>query len=302
MLPGIEMMACTDLAVPNEVMRHVVQVESSFNPYAIGVVGGRLARQPKNLGEALSTTRMLEREGYNFSLGIAQVNRYNLAKQGLDSYEKAFGICPNVQAGSRILAECYQRSGQDWGKAFSCYYSGNFTTGFRHGYVDKVIASWRGATVAQGVTAIPVIRTQAPRSGGPVREVRVPVESTSGRVLRRIEEAALARTALGSAAAAGAPVYPGYPANGAPPVQGSLSVQDGQLASPPWPAGAAYGGDIQSSDAPVLLQPMGAPPLSQPAARVPGRVPENGGPAGAPQAPAAAPRNAPPERDAALVF
>jgi len=188
MLPGIEMMACNDLAVPAEVMHHVAKVESSFNPFAIGVVGGRLARQPRSLGEALSTARMLEQEGYNFSLGIAQVNRYNLDKQGLDSYEKAFDICPNVQAGSRILAECYGRSGQDWGKAFSCYYSGNFTTGFRHGYVQKVVASWQGA-VARGPqpAAIPVIRSQnsAPR---PARAAAV--SAVEGLIARRIAEAA----------------------------------------------------------------------------------------------------------------
>ena len=28
-------------------------------------------------------------------------------------------------------------------KAFSCYYSGNFSTGFRHGYVQKVVAAAR---------------------------------------------------------------------------------------------------------------------------------------------------------------
>lgn len=39
--------ACTDLAVPHDIMHHVVRVESSGNPYAIGVVGGRLQRQPK---------------------------------------------------------------------------------------------------------------------------------------------------------------------------------------------------------------------------------------------------------------
>ena len=133
MLPGMELMGCTGLAVPPTVMEHVVKVESSFNPYAIGVVGGRLARQPRNLPEALSTVQMLEDRGYNFSLGLAQVNRHNLARQGLDSYEKAFDVCPNLRAGSRILAECYGRSGSDWGKAFSCYYSGNFTTGYRHG-------------------------------------------------------------------------------------------------------------------------------------------------------------------------
>lgn len=144
MLPGMELMGCQDLAVPNEVMHHVVGVESAFNPYAIGVVGGRLERQPRNAAEALATAHDLEARGYNFSLGLAQVNRHNLEKYGL-SYEKAFESCPNLQAGARILAECHGRSGGDWGKSFSCYYSGNFVTGFRHGYVQKVFASMRRA-------------------------------------------------------------------------------------------------------------------------------------------------------------
>jgi type IV secretion system protein VirB1 len=141
-------------------MHHVVRVESSFNPYAIGVVGGRLVRQPRNLPEAVSTARMLEQRDYNFSLGLAQVNRHNLAAYGLDSYEKAFQPCANLRAGSHILAECYQRS-RDWGKAFSCYYSGDFRTGFRHGYVQKVYASMRGGSKpnapAAGVAPIAVI-------------------------------------------------------------------------------------------------------------------------------------------------
>jgi type IV secretion system protein VirB1 len=138
------MLDCPDLAVPREVMQHVVRVESSRNPFAIGVVGGYLARQPKNLDEALATVRQLKEEGFNFSVGISQVNRYNLAKYGLGTYEQAFEVCPNLQAGSRILRECYDRA-QDWGKAFSCYYSGNFATGFQHGYVQKVFASMRKA-------------------------------------------------------------------------------------------------------------------------------------------------------------
>jgi type IV secretion system protein VirB1 len=137
-------------------MHHVVRVESSFNPYAIGVVGGRLVRQPRNLPEALSTVRMLEQRGYNFSIGLAQVNRYNLAKYGLDSYEKAFQPCANVQAGSRILRECYSRSGGDWGKSFSCYYSGDFKTGYRHGYVQKVYASMRRGGDAIGADVAPI--------------------------------------------------------------------------------------------------------------------------------------------------
>ena len=143
------------LAVPVQTMAHVVRVESGFNPYAIGVVRGRLARQPRNLAEAVATANMLERLGYNFSLGIAQVNRYNLVRYGLGSYAKAFETCPNLQAGARILRECHDRAG-DWGKAFSCYYSGNFTTGFRHSYVQKVMAGMKVAQVG-GVAPIAVI-------------------------------------------------------------------------------------------------------------------------------------------------
>lgn len=152
-LPGMELLDCQNLAVPREVMHHVISVESSYNPYAIGVVGGRLQRQPQTLSEAVATARMLEARGMNFSLGLAQVNRHNLAKYGLASYEHAFQKCANVQAGSRILAECHSRSGQDWGKSFSCYYSGNFTTGYRHGYVQKVYASMRRAGTRDGGTA-----------------------------------------------------------------------------------------------------------------------------------------------------
>ena len=151
---------CPDMALPMHVMQHVMRVESSFNPYAIGVVGGRLERQPRNLPEAVATARMLEKNGFNFSLGLAQVNRYNLARSGLHTYEKAFGACDNVRAGSRILRECYQRA-NDWGKALSCYYSGNFVTGFRHGYVQKVMASMAG--------------TQPSAAGGPAGAQPIPV-------------------------------------------------------------------------------------------------------------------------------
>lgn len=52
--------SCLNLAVPIDIMQHVVRVESSGNPYAIGIVGARLQRQPKNLTEAVATAKMLE--------------------------------------------------------------------------------------------------------------------------------------------------------------------------------------------------------------------------------------------------
>lgn len=141
MAPAFNTMSCPNLAVPAEVMRHVADVESGNNPFAIGVVNGRLEHQPNSLDEAVATARMLEAGGYNYSLGLAQVNRANLVRYGLDTYAKAFDGCANLVAGSHILAECYGRSNLDWGKALSCYYSGDFVTGYRDGYVKRVAGS-----------------------------------------------------------------------------------------------------------------------------------------------------------------
>lgn len=157
MFTAMDMTMCPNLAVPAEVMHHVVQVESGSNPFAIGVVGGQLVRQPASLDEALATAQMLDAKGYDYSLGVAQVNRRNLGRYGLNSYAKAFDACANVAAGAQILAECYDRSGNDWGKAFSCYYSGNFVTGYRDGYVQKVYASMQeDAPAGTSPTAAPI--------------------------------------------------------------------------------------------------------------------------------------------------
>ncbi|WP_430543892.1 lytic transglycosylase domain-containing protein [Xanthomonas euvesicatoria] len=186
MLPGIEVMACGDMSAPLSVMQHVVQVESSHNPYAIGVVGGRLVRQPQNLGEALSTVQMLQEKGYNFSIGLAQVNRYNLSKYGLVSYEQAFQQCPNLKAGSAILSECYQRSGKDWGKALSCYYSGNFVTGFRHGYVQKVFDSMARANAQPGVAPIPLASQGQAKGRQPLKTTKAILQTLPDRVASRV--------------------------------------------------------------------------------------------------------------------
>ncbi|MCH6482404.1 transglycosylase SLT domain-containing protein [Pseudoxanthomonas sp. LH2527] len=261
MLPGMELMGCTGLAVPPTVMEHVVKVESSFNPYAIGVVGGRLARQPRNLPEALSTARMLEERGYNFSLGLAQVNRHNLARQGLDSYEKAFAVCPNLQAGSRILAECYSRSGSDWGKAFSCYYSGNFTTGYRHGYVQKVFASWQRQASSDTAAAIPVIDRYGTAKRRPSAVRAAATGAASSLVARRIEEAKAARaSAQRTASLAAAEVQPApaavraMPAPAAPVVTPAIAQASAEA---PVTVQAYHQNTTSAPQAPQVVQTSG---------------------------------------------
>lgn len=264
MLPGMELMGCANLAVPPEVMRHVVRIESSFNPYAIGVVGGRLARQPRNLSEAVSTARMLEREGYNFSLGLAQVNRYNLASYGLHSFERAFDVCPNLQAGSRILAECYQRSSRDWGKAFSCYYSGNFVTGFRHGYVQKVLASWRGDAGEPAQSSnLPVER----RAGSGQPQASPVVSSLSSLVARRIEDATINRVPHALAQRQGiepvsqAAVTPQTMIrHGMRAVAATVTGPSPSMLAAAQPKGATATDAQASDDGPVVVQLTGVPP------------------------------------------
>ena len=138
----------------------LVSVESAFNPWAIGVVGGALVRQPRHRAEALATARALQAAGWNFSVGLGQINVGNFERLGL-TLDAAFEPCTNLAAMQSVLAECFDRARAPAAaftpttaaatpppvdqtalrQALSCYYSGNFATGFRHGYVRKVVAA-----------------------------------------------------------------------------------------------------------------------------------------------------------------
>ena len=152
-------------------LQAIARVESGFNPYAIGVVHGSLKRQPRTLAEAVSTAKMLHAQGRNFSMGLMQINRYNLKHYGLN-YETVFDVCNNISAGAKILYECYKRAGgktqNHLHKAFSCYYSGNFKTGFRADfkgqppYVTKILnaaaANNNHARIRHSVTVPTAVR------------------------------------------------------------------------------------------------------------------------------------------------
>lgn len=280
MLPGFEMLACGDMATPMSVMQHVVHVESSYNPYAIGVVGGRLVRQPQNLAEALSTVQMLEDKGYNFSVGLAQVNRYNLTKYGLQTYEQAFQQCPNLKAGSAILSECYRRSGNDWGKAFSCYYSGNFVTGFRHGYVQKIYNSIARNSAQNGVAPIPLAGANVVRPGKAVTTI-APNRALSRVVDDRPTEAdSSPDPAQVFAAQKQRSVAPALTqlsgsensrSTGADAISGSAGAKSASTRNGLGAVGGATGGEevailMGSTQAPVMLGEASAKPVVQPSA------------------------------------
>ena len=64
-----------------------------------------LVRQPRTRAEALATARALQAAGWNFSVGLAQINLRNFERLGL-SLESAFEPCNNLAAMQTVLVEC----------------------------------------------------------------------------------------------------------------------------------------------------------------------------------------------------
>lgn len=118
----------------------VINVESASNPYAIALVNSKEEiKQPKTEEEAVKLANDLERKKIDFSAGLMQINKRNFKTLGLTN-ESVFNSCNNVEAGTKILKLCYLKAQQaDQSKdeqslirdAMSCYYSGNFTRGYK---------------------------------------------------------------------------------------------------------------------------------------------------------------------------
>lgn len=149
MLPAIDLHTCQN-DVHQETMQRIVAVESNGNDFAIGVVGGRLVRQPRSKLEAVVTAQSLHQAGKNFSVGLSQVNQVHFRRLGWDrDITQAFEPCTNLRAGAEILKDCYIRAlGQGYKQgqqgleaALSCYYSGSFVRGAQLGYVNKVLSA-----------------------------------------------------------------------------------------------------------------------------------------------------------------
>jgi len=152
-------------------MAAIVQVESSNNPYAIGIVGEALPHQPTTKADALVIVDGLERQGKNYSMGLAQINRQHLPPSGL-THSDMFEPCPNLRLAGRILETCYRQALPGHADAqsalraaLSCYYSGNFIRGFQPdrpgdpSYVEKVIVAAGQGTAQMVVPAIQPIPT-----------------------------------------------------------------------------------------------------------------------------------------------
>ena len=151
----------------------IVRTESGFNPFAIGVVNGRLERQPRSLPEAVATAKALVDAKWNASFGLGQINLSNLSAHTLDLVT-VFDPCKNLKAASSILGEAFDRARVRFPDeqsalkaALSAYYSGNFSTGFKEGYVQRVVSN------VVALTAEPESENPTPPAPVGVKPIRV---------------------------------------------------------------------------------------------------------------------------------
>ena len=155
--------------VDQQLMMRVISVESSHNPYAIGVVNAHLQRQPQNITEAKATAQFLENAGYNYSVGLAQINRSNFSRFNLN-FDNVFDACTNLNAGGQILSECLNRASargyqaDATHKALSCYYSGQLNSAVGTQYANKVLAKLSINTRPANNKAMQIVAITADKS------------------------------------------------------------------------------------------------------------------------------------------
>lgn len=134
--------SCSINVSPN-LLQPLIQLESGYNPYAIGVVGSSI-RQPHTLSEFIQSVTHLDNENKNYSIGLTQINIKNLNRLNIPVLD-AVEPCNNIKLSSIILQECYQKYG-GIGQTLSCYYSGNDKTGFKrennNSYIERFIDAY----------------------------------------------------------------------------------------------------------------------------------------------------------------
>ncbi|RDV07732.1 hypothetical protein DXH95_10550 [Sphingorhabdus pulchriflava] len=161
---------CAPSVAPETVLA-IVQTESSGDPFALNVNGGRQPARQNNAADAAATAQRFVAAGYSVDLGLGQINSRNMRWLGL-TWETVFDPCTNVAALARVLTTNYNavRAGRDpqtaLRVALSMYNTGSQTRGFRNGYVAKVVGNAGVANApAPYASTFPAPASAAPATG-----------------------------------------------------------------------------------------------------------------------------------------
>nr|WP_294846440.1 lytic transglycosylase domain-containing protein [uncultured Sphingomonas sp.] len=170
-------------SVAPETMLAIVLTESSGEPFALNVNGGRQPHPQNNAQEAAATARRYVAAGYSVDLGLGQINSRNMRWLGL-TWETVFDPCTNVAASARVLTTNYHsvRAGRDpqtaLRVALSMYNTGSQTRGFRNGYVARVVGN--ASVTGPGTVYASAMPAAAVPASGDLREQLI-AENTAPR-------------------------------------------------------------------------------------------------------------------------
>jgi len=130
-------MQCAPQVHPDTIL-DVARTESGLNPFAIAEIVPKKERVngksvisylPKNRDDALSIIKNIEQKKRRFSVGLMQITNSNYPNLHTNA-ELMLDPCNNLKAFQVIIKDCYLR-GKTLKNAVSCYYSGNFSTGYQ---------------------------------------------------------------------------------------------------------------------------------------------------------------------------
>ena len=158
----------------------VIAVESHGNPLAINV--NHLPQpqpRPASVAEAAMTAESYIRRGFSVDLGLMQVNSRNLPTLGV-TVAAVLDPCTNIRAGGAVLTANYAEAARTLGDgqaalqaALSAYNTGDFSRGFRNGYVARYYAPGGVPALAGGIRQATAVAAAA-RGATPARRAAPP--------------------------------------------------------------------------------------------------------------------------------
>lgn len=139
---------CSPSVAPSTMVA-LIKTESRGNRLALGLNGARLRFQPKDESQAIAWVRYLDEHGYNYDVGLGQINVKNIRKYKLRP-DRLFDSCLNIEVAGKILTENYIASLKKTSDkqlalryALSMYNTGNSYSGFNNGYLERVLVNVR---------------------------------------------------------------------------------------------------------------------------------------------------------------
>ncbi|MDE9544130.1 lytic transglycosylase domain-containing protein [Xenorhabdus bovienii] len=159
----------------------LVGVESSGKPYVVANVSDGTSHSFDKKDEAIVFVNDLASKNKTYSAGLMQIYSKNFTDYQLTN-ETVFDHCTNIKVGADILNKCFVKSLKEnpsdkqgaLRKAFSCYYSGNMTRGFKKEGWDGKSYVQRIELKAEKNYSVPEIQVNS-NSSPTVKEQEKPV-------------------------------------------------------------------------------------------------------------------------------